>query len=255
MMATARSGHVGGPAIRAADPWLPGNAAAGTLHQLLSDDERAQLATIASIVRFKKGEEIYSEGEPANAIFNIVSGVVKSYAPRDREHIGAFLYPQDLFGLSEEGIYSNSAAAVTAVAAYALPTLALRRELSKDAGLEFHVIAKLCHELRQAQRHALLLAQRHAVAKLAMFLQLQEHLQTNGKQPVTEIYLPMDRKDIAEFVGMSLAAVSRGFHDLAKRHVIKMRDRRHIKIIGRKALERLTSKPNHRPARTRPKRK
>jgi CRP/FNR family transcriptional regulator, anaerobic regulatory protein len=251
MMATARSGHVGGPAIRAVDPWLPGNAAAGTLHQLLSDDERAQLATIASIVRFKKGEQIYSQGKPADVIFNIVSGVVKSYAPHDGEHIDAFLYPQDLFGLSEEGVYSNSAAAVTSVTAYALPTPALRRELSKDAGLEFHVIAKLCHELRQAQRHALLLAQRHALPKLAMFLQLQEHLQTNGKQPMTEIYLPMDRKDVAEFVGMSLAAVSRGFHDLAKRRVIRMRDRRHMKIIDRKALEKLAGKPNHRPTRAR----
>jgi CRP-like cAMP-binding protein len=255
MMATAHSTHIGGPAIRGVDPWLPGDAAAGTLHQLLSDDERAQLATIATIVRFKKGEQIYSQGKPANTIFNIVSGVVKSYAPYNGEHISAFLYPQDLIGLSEEGRYTNAAMAVTPVTAYALPTPALRRKLSKDTDLQFHVIAKLCQELRQAQRHALLLARRHALAKLAMFLQLQEHLQTSGRQPVTEIYLPMDRKDVAEFVGMSLAAVSRGFHDLAKRHVIRIRDRRHIKIIDRKALEKLAGEANHRPARARSGRK
>lgn len=245
-MATAPADRLGGPAIRAVDPWLPGNPSAGKLHQLLDDAERAQLAAIASIVRFKKGGKIYSEGEPADVIFNIVSGVVKSFTPHDGGHIGAFLYPQDLFGLSEEGRYSNSAEAVTPVIAYALPVTALRRELSKSTELEFHVIAKLCHELRQAQRHALLLAQKHALAKLTMFLQLQEHLQTNGKQQVTEIYLPMDRKDIAEYVGMSLAAVSRGFHDLTSQQVISIRDRRHVKIMDRKALEKLASEPGHR---------
>jgi CRP-like cAMP-binding protein len=230
-----------GPAIRAVDPWLPGKPSEGKYRQLLSNDERARLATLATIVRFKKGETIYSQGQPVNTIFNIISGVVKAYSTDKDEHIKAFLYPQDLFGLSEEGRYSNSAIAVTPVTAYALPIPVLRRKLSKDAELEFHVITKLCHELRQAQRHALLLAQRHALVKLAMFLQLQEHLQSNGSQPANEIYLPMSRKDIAEFVGMSLPAVSRGLRDLTERRIIRNRDRRHIKIIDRKALEKLAN--------------
>lgn len=230
-----------GPAIRAVDPWLPGIPSTGQPHQLLSNAERTKLATLATIVRFKKGETIYSQGQPANTIFNIIGGVVKAYSTNQEEHITAFLYPQDLFGLSEEGRYSNSAVAVTPVTAYALPTAVLRRKLSKDAELEFHVITKLCHELRQAQRHALLLAQRRALVKLAMFLQLQEHVQTNSDQPASEIYLPMNRKDIAEFVGMSLPAVSRGLRDLTERRIIRNRDRRHIKIIDRKALEKLAN--------------
>ncbi|MGA7973380.1 MAG: Crp/Fnr family transcriptional regulator [Pseudolabrys sp.] len=246
-MTNARTNSPGGPAIRAVDPWLPGNPSTRRLHQLLSNEERAQLATISSIVRFKKGEQIYSQGERARTIFNIVSGVVKAYTSNATDHITAFLYPQDLVGLLEEGHYANSAVAVTAVTAYALPTPALRRELSKDAELEFHVIAKLCHELRQAQRHALLLAQRHALTKLAMFLELQEHLQTTGENPVAEVYLPMDRKDIAEFVGMSLPAVSRGFRDLTERSIIRIRDRRHVKIVDRGTLEQLASRTSRYP--------
>jgi CRP/FNR family transcriptional regulator len=109
--------------------------------------------------------------------------------------------------------------------------------LSKDADLEFHVIAKLCHELRQAQRHAFLLAQKHAVSKLAMFLQLQEHVQSANGIPPSEIYLPMNRSDIADYVSMSLAAVSRGFRSLEARGVIEYRDRRHVRVVDRKALE------------------
>jgi CRP/FNR family transcriptional regulator len=242
-MTAASTNGPDGPAIRAIDPWLPGIPSGGKYRQLLSDEERARLATIASIVRFKKSEKIYSDGKPAEAIFNIVSGVVKTYKPTANggKHIAAFLYPEDLFGLSEEGRYTNSATAITPVTAYALPVSALRRRLSKDAALEYHLIVKLYHALRETQRHALLLAQRHAASKLAIFLQLQEHVQSANREPA-EIYLPMDRSDIADYVGMSLAAVSRGFRALATQRVIKIRDRRHVKIIDRKTFEKLAGK-------------
>ncbi len=57
----------------------------------------------------------------------------------------------------------------------------------------------------------------------------------------------MDRKDIAEFVGMSLAAESRGFRDLTARRVIRIRDRRHVKIVDRKALEKLAERSARQP--------
>ena len=142
-----------------------------------------------------------------------MSGVVKAFSTEadGTEHIHAFLFADDLLGLSDEGRYVNSAEAVTPLTAYRLPTAKLQSHLRKDAGLEFHVICKLCQELRQAQRHAFLLSQRSALPKLAMFLQLLEDLQASRDEPVNEIHLPMDRTEIAEFVGMSLAAVSRRF--------------------------------------------
>jgi CRP-like cAMP-binding protein len=110
-----------------------------------------------------------------------------------------------------KGLYANSARALTAVTAYRLPVTALRTRLTKNAELEFHVMCKLCQELRQAQRHAFLFSQTSAVTKLAMFLQLFEELQIAKDEPAAEIYLPMDRSDIAEYIGITLAAVSRAF--------------------------------------------
>jgi hypothetical protein len=75
---TVGSSRVGGPRLRAIDPWLPDTISPSTRRQLLSDDERARLATIATIVRFKKGEQVYSDGGPAKAIFNVISGLIKS---------------------------------------------------------------------------------------------------------------------------------------------------------------------------------
>jgi CRP-like cAMP-binding protein len=242
-------GGVQGPAIRAIEPWVAGSRRRRRTHQLLSDSERARLAAISSVLRFKRGAELYREGDNADAIFNVISGVVKVYTqgPRNDELVRAFLFSEDLFGLAQEGHYVNSARAVTTVRAYRIPIEALRSQFSADAALEFHVIAKLCHELRQAQHHAFVLASKHTVAKLTLFLQMLEQLELAKGKLVNEIYLPMSRSDIAEYVGTSLAAISRAFRTLTMRGVLRVRDRRHVKIIDRGAFEKLTSDRQERP--------
>jgi CRP-like cAMP-binding protein len=78
-----------------------------------------------------------------------------------------------------------------------------------------------------------------------MFLQLQEHIQCTNQGPPPEIYLPMGQSDVADFVGMSRAAVSRGFHSLVARGAIKYRDRRHLTIVDRKAFDTLAGSAGH----------
>jgi CRP/FNR family transcriptional regulator len=235
-----------GPAIRAVDLWKQGNPSSGKLHQLLSDDERARLAVISSVVRFRKGAEIYREGDRADAVFNIISGIAKAcqHEAGGAGHAVAFLFPDDLFGLAQEGRYANSIKALTPVTAYRIPVAALRSRLTGDAALEFHVIAKLCHELRQAQRHAFLLASKRTLSKLAMFLQMMEQLQAARGEMAGEIYLPMDRTDIAEYVGISLAALSRAFRTLTTRGILHCRDRRHVKVADRDRFDMLAGNAN-----------
>lgn len=244
-----------GPSIVAVDPWRPAHPSKGKLPQLLSDEERTQLAIIASVVRFRKGAEIYRSGDRAGAIFNIISGVVKCYSDSDATHITCFLFPDDVFGLSAQGVYTNSAKAITSVTAYRLPTTALRGRLSKDVHLDYHVICKLCHELRQAQHHAFLLAQRHADVKIVMLLEMLQQRQVAKGDSTTEIYIPMDRSDIGEYVGLSLAAVSRTFRSLTVRGIIKTRDRRHVKIADRAAFEKILARGSSRRVGGRLKRK
>ena len=188
----------------------------------------------------KKNECIYSESQAADAVFNIISGVVALYKKRSRTvlHIVAFVTAEDIFGLAEQGQYVNSATALTNVTAYCLPVTALRRLLSNDAGLDLHIIAKLCEELRQAQRQAFIIAQKHATSRVAMFLSLQEHLQ-HRDELTTEIYLPMDRTAIAAYIDLSLAAVSRALRVLADTGIISIRDRRHVKVVNRRTFEKL----------------
>jgi CRP-like cAMP-binding protein len=230
-----------GPAIRAPDPWGFRRLSGGRIHQLLSDQERSRLAVIASIVRFNKGTEIYRESDRADAVFNIISGVVKAYTggPDGKQYIAGFLFPEDVFGLAQEGRYLNSLKALTTVTAYRIPVTALRGRLTADAALDFHIISKLCHELRRAQRHAFLLARKRTLTRLAMFLQMLEQLQAAKGGAMAETYIPMDRSDIAAYIGTTLAAVSRAFRTLTERGILQSRDRRHVKVIDRGAFEKL----------------
>jgi CRP-like cAMP-binding protein len=182
-----------------------------------------------------KGVEIYREGDRAQAVFNIISGVVKAYqqGPNDTEQIAAFLFSEDLFGLAQEDPYANSIKTLTPVTAYRIPVNALRSRLRADAALEFHVIAKPSQELRQAQRHAFLLANKRTLPKLAMFLQMLEQLQAAKGDATNEIYVPINRSDMAEYVGVSLAALSRAFGTLATR--------------GNPGKPRPTARKGHRP--------
>jgi CRP-like cAMP-binding protein len=232
-----------GPAIYAVDPWERGGP--HPRHQLLNDDERALLAKVSSIVRFRKGETIYDEQDAADAAFNVISGVVMTYrALAEGEHVTSFLYQGDLFGLSEEGSYSNSARAATAVVAYKIPLSALRRILDQHADLDVDLIIKLCEGLREAQRHALLLARKRAATRLAMFLELLERLQITRGEPASEIHLPMGRSSIAAYLGLTPAALSRALHTLTASKIISARDRRHIRILDREAFQKLADTRN-----------
>ena len=249
--ANSRGPPSGGPSLAATALW---GSSGGKRAHLLTDDERTQLAVISSVVRFTKGTRIYRQGDPADAIFNITSGVVKSYKllPDGTQHIVAFLFPDDLIGLAEERSYVYSADAVTDVMGYRIPITALETRLRKDPILEFHVICKICHELREAQRHAFLLSEHRAVAKVALFLQLLENYQAARGESVEEVYLPMNRSDIGDYVGMSLEAVSRSFRSLASRGIITFRDRLHVKIISHSQLESIDSESGMRELRGRP---
>lgn len=232
---------IGGPTILAIDPWLPGNPGHGRSHPLLSEEERERLASIATLVRFKKGEEIYAIGENADALFTLEAGVVKTHRPGidGGEHITAFLFHGDLAGLAEEGNYTDSATAVTNATLYRLPIRPFRRQFSHAALVEFHLVSKLVHDLRLAQRHAFIMGSRSAERKVAMFLQLLEQMQFARHEDVFEIYLPMPRVDIADYLGLSPSALSRAFHHLGRRKIIRMRDVRHAIIEDRDMFDRL----------------
>jgi CRP-like cAMP-binding protein len=202
--------------------------------RLSTPRERPELALPSAFMRFRKGELLYREGERADALFNLVTGVVKSYmAIKDgTQHIIAFSFADDLVGLAEEGKHACSAQALTAVTAYRMPMVAINGRLHSDPDLKLHLISQFSHELRQAQAHAFLLSRQYAITRIGLFLRMLEAHQKIPRGASQEIYVPMKRSDVGAYVGISLEAVGRSFSILVKRGAIAIRDRRHVRIIN-----------------------
>jgi CRP/FNR family transcriptional regulator len=219
--------------------WTP---VAGTGRPLIAES-RAMLATLAAIVRFKKGETIYQNGEKATSVFNIINGMVRCYRPSPdrKKHIVRFAFANDLIGLPENGTYVNSAEAATAVTLYKMPGTAIEARLRRHPDLDFHVIGKLFRDLRNAQDHALLLSKRRAAARLSLFLQMLEARQAEEGAGNGEVFLPMSRSDIGSYAGISAEEVSRTLRELADSGAIRFKDRRHVEVTDRTALEMIAS--------------
>lgn len=231
----------GGPTLLAVDPWLPGNPGHGRSHPLLSEEERKRLASISTLIRVKSGERIYEVHEPAEALFTLEAGVIKTHrpGPDGGSHITAFLFHGDLIGLAEEGRYTDTATAVTNATLYRIPVRKFRRQFSNDALFEFNLVSKLLHDLRLAQRHAFMVGSRSAERRVAIFLQMLEQLQFARSEDVFEIYLPMARVDIADYLSLSPSSLSRAFRRLQHQKIIKIRGIRHVIIQDREIFERL----------------
>jgi CRP/FNR family transcriptional regulator, anaerobic regulatory protein len=106
--------------------------------------------------------------------------------------------------------------------------------VGRDATLEWHILVKLCHELREAQLHAIVL--KHHGAPACSIPADARSLASSQERRNSEIYLPMARSDIADDVGFSLAAVSRSFRKARRSPSDLLPDRRHLLIADHHGL-------------------
>jgi CRP/FNR family transcriptional regulator len=231
-----------GPSLRAA-PFLRGDTAASA--DLLTPRQRRQLAAIATRVRVPARKLLYREGAAAKWIFLCGEGVVKAFRelPSGKRRITAFMFAGDIFGLAENGRYVNSTRTVTAVTLYRIRVEDLSAVLRRDPDLQYQIICKVTHQLRESHRRAIVLGRRDAAGRFAMFLtMLEQHPPcTPGS---TIIPVPMSRSDIAEYLGLSLEAVSRATRSLTREGIISFHDRHTVRIRNRPALDRLAVSPD-----------
>jgi CRP-like cAMP-binding protein len=208
---------------------------------LLTDRQREELAHIGMRLRLPARTVIYRELSPAQWVFAVAEGVVKSYRElrSGRRAVCAFLWPRDLFGLAAKGQYVNNAEAVTRVTVYRLPLNELAILLKHDGDMQFGFLAKVTHELRESQRRAIVLNRRDAAGRLAMFIAwMRERLDNPSDAVVT---LPMTRSDIAGFLGLSLESVSRAAAELERRRLVTFEGRHAARILDPGGLSRLVA--------------
>lgn len=226
------------PALEAV-PFLKNGTDARTI--LLTQRQREELARIGMRLRLPPRMTIYLEDSPAQWVFAVAEGAVKSYRElrNGKRMVCAFLFAQDLFGLAENGRYLNSAQAITGVTLYRLPIDELVVLFKHDAALQFHFLAKVTHELRESQRRAVLINRKDAAGRLAMFLMSMRQRLQGADKLCPELPLPMNRSDIAAFLGLSLESVSRAAARLERRGILSFEGRHLARILDERRFAKL----------------
>jgi CRP/FNR family transcriptional regulator, anaerobic regulatory protein len=215
--------------------------AGGPTTPLLTAKQRRQLAALATRLRLGPRTTVYREGDALSWIYIIGEGLVKSFRelPSGKRRVVAFLFPRDLFGLAESGRYVNTTRTIAPTTVYRIAHEALAAVLKRDADLEFRFLSKVIHELRQAQRQAIVLGRRDASGRLAMFLRMLERNIPKTHEP--RIHVPMSRTDIAEYLGLSLETVSRAAHELEREGIVAFEGNHTARVVDRARFEALVA--------------
>lgn len=191
---------------------------------------------MGAVMPFARNAEIYGENEPAEYLYKVVSGAVRTYRVLNdgRRQIGAFCLPGDVFGLEVGDHHSFSAEAIVdckvmLIKRSSLVSLATR---SPDVARQLWTLAAT--ELQRAQDHTMLLI-KTAQERVAGFL-----LEMAQRARCAEaVELPMSRQDIADYLGLTIETVSRTLTQLENSAAIAVPTSRRIVLRNQAALNRL----------------
>jgi CRP/FNR family transcriptional regulator, nitrogen fixation regulation protein len=185
---------------------------------------------------YPRNTEIFGENEPADYVYKVVSGSVRTYniLSDGRRQIGGFYLPGDIFGIEFDGEHSSAAEAITDAKVLVIKRSALEALAGRDASVARELYALTARELRRVQDRILLLI-KSAQERVAGFL-LEMAKRAAGSNAIE---LPMSRQDIADYLGLTIETVSRTLTLLETAAAIDVPTSRRIVLRNRSALSRM----------------
>ena len=187
-------------------------------------------------MHFGRNVEIYGENEPAEYLYKVISGSVRTYKvlADGRRQIGAFYLPGDIFGLEMGDDHSFSAEAITDSNILIIKRSTVVALAARDNNVARQLWTLTGQELKRVQDHILLLI-KTAQERVASFL-LEMAARMSGDKAFE---LPMSRQDIADYLGLTIETVSRTLTHLENTAAIELPSSRQVVLRNRAALGRL----------------
>ena len=182
--------------------------------------------------KYARGSEIYGEAEPADYIYQVIEGAVRSHKllSDGRRQIGAFHLAGDIFGLENGDFHRATAEAIVDATVLLMKRESLERVAKTDSAIVRSILNMTTDNLQHAENHMLLLGRKTSVERVAAFLlEMDRRLTATGVMA-----LPMCRRDIADYLGLTLETVSRALSVLHKKGFLKFlgQTQRHIVVLN-----------------------
>ncbi len=191
---------------------------------------------MGATMAYPRNSEIFGENEPADYLYKVVSGGVRTYKilSDGRRQVGGFYLPGDIFGLEFAEEHTLSAEAIADTKVLVVKRSAIDALAGRDASVARQLFALTGRELHRVQDRIMLLV-KSAQERVASFL-LEMSARVSG---ANAIELPMSRQDIADYLGLTIETVSRTLTSLEELAAIEVPTSRRIVLRNRPALSRM----------------
>ena len=201
--------------------------------RMLADNLSLNTIPLRGMIRLslKKGQTLFREDDPANSLFEIVSGSVKIYKllPDGREQIVDVATEGWVCGFSAGRRYDASCEALVPTCAIAYSREALEKGLGDtririEAQVERQICALHGHVMSLGQGSA----RERVITFLARFLPGRsiKHCSSAGAaRKNATIHFPLSRGEIGQYLGLSSETISRILTDLRSEGIISKGER------------------------------
>jgi CRP/FNR family transcriptional regulator, nitrogen fixation regulation protein len=199
------------------------------------NDNLARAQFILSEFKYNRGAEIFGESEPAEYVYQVVEGAVRSYKllSDGRRQIGAFHLVGDIFGLENGALHRFTAEAIVDTTVRLAKRVSLEHVAEVDALVARELLSMTTTNLQHAENHMLLLGRKTSLERVAAFLlEMDRRLTAAGVMA-----LPMSRRDIADYLGLTLETVSRALSCLHEKGLLDFLGQTQRQIVLRDRSE------------------
>jgi len=197
------------------------------LFQGLSREQLSELGSVGQRNAYPGGGAIFSQGDPANGFYVILSGRVKVYklSPEGREQILHLFGPGEPIG--EVPVFAGEtfpahAEAMEPSELWFLPRDRLRELFSRDPSLALNMLAILSRRLRSFTGLIEDLALKEIPARLAAYLMHLQDAQGGG----ATVSLDVTKGVLAKILGTSQETVSRVLRRMAEAGILEVQHKR-----------------------------
>ena len=187
---------------------------------------------------FARNAEIYGENEPAEYLYKVVGGAVRTYKVLNdgRRQIGAFYLPGDVFGLEIGDVHSFSAEAIVECKVMLIKRSTLVALAGRNHDVANQLWTMTAKELQRAQAHIMLLIKTAQERVAGFLLEMAARAQAGNA-----VELPMSRQDIADYLGLTVESVWHTCTQMGDSASMSAPSSRRIVLRNQAALTRLNA--------------
>jgi CRP/FNR family transcriptional regulator, nitrogen fixation regulation protein len=129
------------------------------------------LGLMGAPIRFARNAEVFGEDEPAEYLYQVVSGAVRTYRMLDdgRRQVIAFYLPGDVFGFEAGDVHLASAESIGESQVLVVKRSSVMARAERERDLSQQLWTLTVRELQRVQQHSLVLI-KNAEERVAGFL-------------------------------------------------------------------------------------